>query len=804
MIGDFAGALRAIRRYPGSSAVAILTMALAVGANTAIFSVIRGVFLRPLPFSDPQRLVEVRECNAEWARQITQLQGRGFNDPRGCLTVSPPMYRDWRDGVPAFEALGAVSYSPERVPLAGGGEPRIVRARRVTTNLFPLLGVEPMIGRTFAPDEDQTAVVILGHAIWRQNFGGERSIIGKDVLLNGASHRVVGVMPAGFDYPDRTEAWLPKFIDPKEGYGSHNVNVVGRLRPGATMQEAVNQMAAISAAVAATHPGNKGWVPGAESITEHLTKRYRRAFAVLAIAVLLVLAIACANLSNLMLARVHGRSVELAIRVALGAGRARLIRASIAESLVLALAGGALGLLMLVWTLELVRALLPADLPRVSEITIDGTVLLFSFVATTLAGLVFGLVPAVRASVADTGPALRPGNQRSVTAGRGRLSHGLVTVQVSAAVLLLVGAGLMIGTFERLSEQPLGFEPEHLLTFRVPLARVAYPSDRAIQFYSQLMARLNETRGVVAAAAAFPLPFTGDQQGRGFEIEGRTGEQASAQFRGVTPEYFRTMRIPLLLGRTFTENDRLGRPDVIVVNQTFAKRYFPTESPLGKRIYGWKGDKTAIQIVGVVGDVRHQTIERESGPEVYAAWYQLGYWRDLSVAVRHTGGASALLPAIREAVHSLDRNQAIDEVRPMPELVARSSADRRVQLVLFSIFSSMALLIAAIGVYAVMSYAVARRTSEIGIRVAMGARPLQILELVIGQAFRPVALGMVIGIAGALLLARAIESFLYGIPPHDPATLAGACAVLVVAASLACVVPALRALRISPIEALRS
>lgn len=804
MLGDLTSALRAIRRYPGSSFVAILTMALAVGANTAIFSVIHAVFLRPFPFSEPGRLVEVRECNAEWARRMSQLQGRTSPDPRGCLTVSPPMYRDWRDGVPAFEALGSVSYQPERVPLAGGGEPRIVRARRVTTNLFPLLGVQPARGRAFAPDEDQAAVVILGHAIWRQNFGGDLSTIGRDILLNGASHRVVGVMPAGFDYPDRTEAWLPKFIDPKEGYGSHNINVVGRLRRGATIGEALDQMGAISAAVAAAHPGNKGWMPGADFITDHLTKRYRRAFTVLAVAVLLVLAIACANLSNLMLARVHGRSAELAVRVALGAGRWRMIRASLAESVLLAAAGGALGLLLLLWTLDLIRVVLPADLPRLAEITIDGTVLLFSFGATSVAGLVFGLMPALRASATDAGPALRAGVQRSVAAGRGRLSHGLVTVQVSAAVLLLIGAGLMISTFKRLAAQPLGFEPELLLTFRVPLARAAYPADRAVQFYSQLMERLNETRGVVSAAAAFPLPFTGDQQGRGFDIEGRAGEQASAQFRGVTPEYFRTMGIPLLAGRTFTGDDRMGRPDVIVVNQTFARRYFPGGSPLGKRIYGWKGDKTAIEIIGVVGDVRHQAVERESGPEIYAAWYQLAYWRDLSVAVRHTGEARMLLPAIQQAVRSLDRNQAIDEIRPMPELVSRSSADRRVQLVLFSVFSGVALLIAAIGVYAVMGHAVARRTSEIGIRVAMGARPVEVLELVVVQAFRPVALGMLIGVGGALLLARTLENFLYGVPPYDPATLLGACGLLASVALLACVVPALRAIRISPIEALRS
>ncbi len=803
LLKDLRIAVRSLVRTPSLTVAALLALALGIGANTAIFSVVDGVLLRPLPYPRADRLVLLIDSNP----------AAGF--PR--FAASPPNYADWRAQSHSFTDLAAFNGTNLGLT-APGVEPERIQAARVSAGFFGVLGVSPALGRGFRAEEDRPGagdVVVLSHRLWQRRFGAAPGIVGQRVTLDGAPHTVVGVAPEGFYFPNRdTEAWVPLAIeiDPKQR-GAHYLGVIGRLADGVTLKSAQAEITGIAKRLEEQYPDNNtGWGVNLMPLQERVVETIRPALLVLMVTVGMVLLIACANVANLLLARMAAREREIAIRGALGAARGRLVRQFLTESLVLSLTGGLLGLALGVAGTRVLVAMSSDGIPRAGEIGLDWTVLGFTLGLALVTGLVFGLLPALHASKGDLQSSLREGGRGQSAGGRARLVRDLlVVVEVAAALVLLVGAGLLIRTFVGLQGISPGFDPSGVMTLRLSLPESTYPDDPSqISFYERLADRLRAVPGVEASGAGFPLPLGGSNYVLSFAVEGRPApapnESPQSWMRFVTPGYVQAMGIPLVRGRMLAETDRAGAPRVALVSRTLAETVFPGEDPIGHRITfndPTSPDAEWVEIVGVVGSVRDQSLAKEPNGETYLSAFQTPL--DVATVVAKTSGdPAALTGALRAAVHDVDPNLPVYRVRTMQAVVADSLADQRFNATLLAIFAALALVLASVGVYGVISYSVSQRTSEMGLRLALGAERREVLALVVRQAMVRVALGVVLGLAGAFAAGRFLRSLVVGITVRDPLTFGGVALVLLAVALLATWLPARRATRVDPVVALRS
>jgi putative ABC transport system permease protein len=801
---DIRYAVRALMRTPGFTAVALATLALGIGANTAIFSVVDAVLLKPLPYPQPERLV-----------RLYQTLPRENVDNNG---VSYPNYADWAARSRSLEDLAAVRLHD--YTLTDRGEPALVVGGTATSNLFRLLRARPLLGRTLVASDDAPGaapVAVLTERLWRQRFGGDASALGRIATLDGRPFTVVGVMPDAFTTPPelpRAELWTPLSQDPvfadlRERRGGHYLTLVGRLAAGRTIAQAQAELASIASTLERQFPKeNEGWGVRMVPLAESLVSGFRTALLVLLGAVALVFLIACANIANLLLARASARSREVAIRAALGASRARLARQFLTECLVLSLAGGALGVALAYAGMGVLRRMIPGDLPRSAGIAVDARVLVFALAASVAGAVVFGLAPALQASASGLTHALREGTAGSGESGRRRrVRAALVVAETALSFVLLVGAGLLARSFLRLRETPLGFDPSGVLTAGMSLPRAQYDAPAQWNgFYSRLLERVRAEPGVEGVAAALPLPLMGGGLNFGFQIEGRPsppGEvEPSANYTALTPDYFRVMRLPLLRGRLLNDGDGTDRPKVCVISAEFVRRYFPNEDPIGRRLVFGFQEPSPREIVGVVGDVKRDGLGVTSRPEMYVPFAQEPWWAAYLV-VRTAGDPSALAPIVRSDVHALDPTLPIEDAQPMTRTVYDSAAQPRFRTTLLGLFAGAALLLAALGIYGVVSYGVGRRTRELGIRVALGAQRGDVLRMILREGLLLSAAGLAAGLAGALVLTRYLSSLLFEVGRLDPATYAAVAATLLAASLIAGLVPARRATRVDPVTALR-
>jgi putative ABC transport system permease protein len=793
LVQDVRHGARGLRQSPGFTLTVILTLALGIGACAAIFTVVDGVLLRPLPFAEPERLVMLNESKPP---EVPSFTVRPF-------TTFPR----WKKQSTSFEGLAVVrdgSYN-----LTGDGEPVRVYAGKVTANAFPTLRVQPALGRGFLADEEvpgKDDVVILGHGFWQRQLGGRADVLERTLRLDGRPHRVVGVMPPGFELPGRFDLYVPhgyEVFRPDES-DNRSIEVFARLKPGVTIEQARAELTAIELGLAREEPESfEGWRPLVSPLLEARVGAARRPLLALLGGVGLLLLIACANVANLLLARGTVRARELAVRAALGASRARLVRQLLTESLLLASAAAALGVLLAGWGVHALLALAPEGLPRVQEIALDGRVVGFAAALVVATALVFGLAPALATTRPDLHGTLKE-TGRTIGQGRHRLRSGLVVIEVAVAVVLLSGTGLLVRSFDRLRHVDRGFDPSGALAVNLTLPQGKYDPERQLPaFESAALQRLAALPGVTAVGAVQDLPFAGGLNFFCLKLDGRPApEQCEiTRFYSITPDYFRAMGIAVRRGRVFDDADWKTQLHTAVVNETFARRYFPGQDPLGKGIAAAHRPEEVHRIVGIVADVRDDELGGAVRPQAYAVLsHQPAH--TLTFVVR---GSSAGLPsAVRAAIRSVDPEQPVATIRPLADLVSASIARERFSATLFGVFAAVALLLAAAGVHAVMAYAVAERRSELGIRMALGAQAGDVLRLVVGQGGRLVAAGLVLGLAGALVVARLFEAMLFGIGPRDPFSLAGTALVLALAAGLASLVPAWRATRVNPLEALRA
>jgi putative ABC transport system permease protein len=798
MFNDLRYAFRQLIKSPGFAAVTILTLALGIGACTAIFSVVNAVLLRPLDYPDPARLVIIRE---------TQLPE--FPE----FSVSPPNYLDWEKQTKSYEHLAA--YSGSRVNLTGEGEPQQLVGIKATAHYFDVYGIKPALGRTFLPEEDapgKNHVVVLSYPFWQRVFGGASDVVGRPIQLNGESYTVVGVAPRGFGLASKVDAWMPMAFEPKEtandNRGAHYLNVAGRLRAGVTVAQAEAELKVLAAQLATQYPdSNKGWGILMMPLQDYTVRDVRTVLYTLLGAVGCVLLIACANIANLLLARATARHREISIRAALGASRARLVRQLLTESVLLALCGGLAGMLLARWGLDALLALAPANLPRVSDIHLDGGVLVFSLALSVLTGLVFGIAPAWLAARADVNEALKQGSRGSTEGGaRGRLRSALVVIEVTLALMLLGGAGLLARSFMQLARVDPGFIPENATVLRLSLPQKKYAlPEQQTAFANSLLERMKNLPGVQAAGLTHSMPLVGDYV-LGFNIEGRPAiapsDLPSTNYYAVTPEYFRAMGIRLVRGRVFTAQDDAKAPRVAIINETMARQHFPNEDPIGKRINITNGPDTWREIVGIVGDIKQYGVDKATSSQSYEPFAQVPF-SSLNVVIRTSGPPAALLSSIRPTVYAVDKDQPIGAIRPLEEIMADSIARQRFAMTLLTVFSLVALVIAAVGIYGVMAYSVVQRTGEFGIRMALGAQQSDVLRLVLTQGGKLVGLGLIIGLAATLAASHAMGSMLFNTSAQDPLTLTSITLLLGGVALVACLLPATRATKVNPIEALR-
>ena len=804
MWADIQYALRSIAKKPLFYAVIVLTLALGIGANAAIFTVVNGVLLQPLPYPHPDRLMMVWTYNPR----------QGFDKD----VATYPNFEDWRRASQSFERMSG--YFGASVTLTENGDPAQIRGARVTPEFFETMGVLPAQGRAFSSANGQAGgerVVIIAHGLWMRRFGGDRSLIGRPILLNGVSHEVIGVLPASFTHPADAELWMPlapvgQFQELFSARGSFWLTVVGRLRPGVTRAAAQSEMDAIATRLEKAYPSNAGLGIRLVALHEELVGDVKRPLLILLGAVCFVLLIACANVANLLLTRAASRQRELAIRAALGAARARLVRQLLTESAVLGLLGGAAGLLLAIFTTTWLQTLAPPELPRLSEIAVDRRVLAYAAGASVFTSLLFGLLPALHASRRDSGGQLKEGG-RTGTDGRrgGRVRAALAIGELAIALVLLVGAGLLIRSVIALNSEDPGFATKGVLTLRLQLPSASYGEPaRIVNFYEQLIERLEALPGVESAAAGSTVLLSRLPNSAGINIEGRPPLPADATnipvpYDSVTPEYFSTLQIPLRRGRFFTRADTPQSQQVVIVNESFVKRFFPGEDPLGRRVtFNDPSDpNTRWQtIVGVVADTKRGGFEREPWAETYFPMAQSPSGRAF-VLLRTTGDPTALIAAARSALWSIDRNQPIAGIRTVPELLAQREVNRRFTTLLLGVFAGVALVLAVIGTYGVIAHATAQRTQEIGIRMALGADRRRILRLVLAGGIRIAAAGLIIGLAGALGLTHVLSGLLFGVSARDPLTFVVVPATLLVVALAACWIPARRAMRVEPVTALR-
>ena len=803
LLQDIRFAIRTIRKQRGTSAVAVVCLALGIGANTAIFSVIRTVLMDSLPFQDPGRIVRLYET-------------ANFGGTRGLGSVSVPDFLDWRSEQRSFVDIAA--YSAGSADLAGDGNPERVRAIRTTANLFSVLGAAPYFGRVFTAGEDQPGhnpVVILSEGFWRRRFGGDRALLGKLVSLDNTLYTVVGVMPAAFDFPVtpiHNDVWIPLLWTPTDlkQRGNHWMSVIGRLKPGVDSAAATAQMATIAERIARDFPNEqKDRGVAVNTMNGVVVGRVRTPLLMLLGAVGLVLLISCANVANLLLARASGRRREVAIRTALGAERGRLVRQFLTESVLLAAAGGLVGLAVAHWGLQAILAYAAAALPRAAGIHLNGSVLAFAAGVSLLTGIAFGLVPALRASQSDLREDLSESAGRTGTSRKHhRTLRALIVAEMALSLVLLVGAGLLIRGFVALMHTDPGLRPDHVLTFHIAAPSGRLPdSVRYVQFYGPVLQRLRGLPAVSDAASTTIIPIQNTGVNGNFQIVGRPeetdlGKQPFAEFRVVSSNYFRTMGITMVRGREFSDQDAAGAPLVAIVNDEFVRRYFPNEDPIGKQILAWS-DKPST-IVGVARSVRQVSLDQPPRTELYVAAAQSpGNLFDVSYVLRTQSKPESLMPSVRASLHDIAPDQPIFLVKTMDDVISDSLQSRKLTLSLLAIFASLALLLSAAGVYGVMSYAVSQRQREIGIRMALGARASNVAQMILSEAGTLAAIGLVIGLMAAALLTRVLSSMVYGVGTHDPVTFVAVSALLAAVALTASLVPALRAARIDPLRAMR-
>jgi predicted permease len=777
---------RMLRKNLGFTLIAVITLALGIGANTTLFSVINGVLLRPLAFNEPDRIA-----------RLFQWDGR--------QSVSTPNYLDLKNQTQLFEHLAA--YGNRAGNLTGADEPERVSHAAVSADFFKVLGVEPILGRTFLPEEDKPGgprVVVLGYGFWQQRYGADPDIMGKTLTLDDLSYTIIGVMPRESHYPNGANFWRPLGIDyAATGRGNQFLNVMGRLKPGVTWEQARAEMDTIAERLARDYPAdNRGLSVPMVPLTDLVVGPIRPALLVLLGAVGFVLLIACANVANLLLARAAAREKEVAIRAALGAGRWRLMRQMFTESLMLALAGGALAFLLAIGATKALVAL-SAGIPRVEEIAIDWRVLGFTFAISLLTSLIFGILPALQISKPKLNESLKEGGHGSSGVSQPGLRSLLVISEVALSLVLLVGAGLMIKSFRHLRAVDPGFDQERVLSMRLSLPAAGYqqPAQTAA-FYQHLIRSLASLPGVVSAGAIDIRPFSSSNVRQAYGIKGRPdGNFIAPDFYIATPDYFRAMGIPLLKGRIFTEQETVGSVQLTVISERLARHFFPNEDPIGQRITTPSGGFT-LQIIGVVGDVKHTGLDDEPRPSMYVNYV----YKSMCIVVRATGDAAALTDAVRGRIRELEKNAPIYDINTMKQVVSNSVARERFATLLFAVFAAVALLLALVGVYGVMSYMVEQARHEIGIRMALGARISDIYRLVIRQGMILAIAGIIIGVVAALALAKLIKSFsdmLHDVSPTDSTTFVLIALLLLSAALVSCLIPARRATKVDPLVALR-
>ena len=744
--------------------------------------------------------------------------------PHAEFPVSATDFTDWRDQNQGFEQIAA--FHSQSLNLTGVGEPEVIGAVRASVNLFALLGVEPRRGRVFLPEEDQAdanRVVILSDGLWRRRFGSDPKVIGQTISLNNEPYTVVGVMPpdfqfprkadlpAGFGFPSEVHMYTPLALTPEQrnNRGRHYLAVIARLKPQTSFEQAQAEMVGIAGRLERQYPDmNRNKSVRLVGFHQQVVGKARFGLLTLLGAVGFVLLIACANIANLLLARGAARQKEMAIRAALGAGRWRVIRQLLTESLLLAASAGALAMLLAVWGVNLLRTILPDNLPRADEIGVDFRVFGFTLVATLLAGILFGLIPAFQASRTDINETLKESGHSSGGSGHNRFRGLLVVSEVALALVLLVGAGLMMRSFVLLMSVDPGLDPQNVLTMDIRLLRGKYQPSQQVAFFQQLLERLRALPGVESAGAVYPLPLSGMEEGMGFGVEGQPppapGERRSAGPRWVSPDYFKTLKIQLLKGRVFTEGDGGDSPPVLIINEAMARQYWQNKDPIGSRVSFNSRDNQPVwrEIVGVVKDVRHTALDTESKPQMYFPFTQFPS-SFMTLVARTNGDPLSLVAAVRGQIQEIDRDQPVSNIHTMEELLARSVSQRRFNLLLLAFFAGVALLLASVGIYGVMSYSVEQRAHEIGVRIALGARTADVLRLLLGHGMKLVATGVAIGLAGAFALTRLISTLLFGVRATDPLTFAVIALSLALVSLAACWIPARRATKLDPLVALR-
>lgn len=815
MLGEIKVALRGLAKSPGFTAIAIVTIALAIGANTAVLSLVNALLIRPLPYKNPQQLVLVWE----------QFANQGLDR----IPVSAPEYLDYEKELQSYERIAAFDYVD--LNLTGGEMPERVQGAVVSPSLFPLLGISPIRGRAFESNETQAGrddVVVISARLWQRRFNSDPNVLNSKLALNGRTYTVVGIMPASFEFPlplfnvqgnqfaERADIWKPISFteDELKSRGSRSYGVIGRLRSGLSAKQAQAELNTITANWIPRFKDNyaveTGFGARVYGLQEQVVGGMRPALLILLGAVALVLLIACANLTTMLLARGGSREREMAIRVALGAGPLRLLRFLLIESVLLSVIGGVAGIVTAIWGLDVLAAVGAKTVPRLHEVNLDATVLSLTFVISVATGVLFGIAPALASARPELTEALKEGG-RGASSGvrRNQLRNTLVVSEIALALVLLIGAGLLMKSFVHLQNVNPGFNAKNVVTAELSLSLLKYPRGKpVIDFYAEVLRRVRALPGVQTAAFTNVLPLSGSNTDNSFHIEGRNEMQTKVfpdeEIRSITPDYFRVLQTPLLRGRLFTEADTADAPGVVIVNQAMAKKYWPGEDAVGKRINFGDADPNNIKwftIVGVVSDIHHQGLDVDPKPEFYLPHPQRAY-RGMILTVRSAQDPRALIPTLRKEIGAIDPDQPLANVRTLETVTSESIAPRRMSVVLLGAFASIALLLAAVGIYGVISYLVVQRTHEIGVRMALGAQRQDVLQMVVGHALKLVGIGALIGLALAFLSTRALAALLYSVSAFDLTTFLFVTITLAGVALIASYIPALRATRADPMIAL--
>jgi putative ABC transport system permease protein len=807
LLSDLRQSLRTLRRNPAFAIGAILVLALGIGANTAIFSIVNAAMLRPLPFDDPDRLVQI--WHVPPAKSFPGID---------LFSVSPANYLDWKSQSTSFDSMSI--YGFRGLTFGGTDHPELIQASAVPPDFFTVLRAQPLLGRTFTRDDDHPnpRTILLSYKLWRDRFASDPGIVGRDITVDSQSFNVVGVMPERFRMPDFAKAWVPLgWTDADRAVrGNHNYNVVARLKPQITIDQAKSDLAAISSRLEQQYPeDDKGWSATAIPLREQMIGDVRTALLVLLGAVAFVLLIACANVANLVLAKTLARGKEMAIRSALGAGRIVLLRHILVETLLLSVIGGLLGLLLARGVIELSVKLLADRLPAFMEVTLDAQVLAYTLLLSIAAGVLAGLFPSLRFSRVDLNEALKQGTRGGSDAG-GKARNVLVVAEVALSLVLLIGAGLMIRTLWQLRDVRPGFDSSNVLTMSVaiPHGRFATPSGE-INFFHDVLQRVKTLPGVEEAGAIDSLPLDGGGSHQPFSIEGRPvlpmADQPEVDVRLISTGYLPTMHVPVIRGRDFEESDAAGRPGVVLISDALAHRFFPNEDPIGKHLTLTFFADAPREIVGIVGNVKTDQLSEtrpvdtiymsanQLGPSTGEAWDSFG----LSLAVRTKSDPHRAANEVAGAIHEFGPDIPVSNVLSMDDLIAQSMSPQRFNMMLLAAFAGLALLLAAVGIYGVLSYTVRRRVREIGIRMALGASQSDILRLVVGDGMKPILIGVALGVVAAIALSRLVASLLFGVPPTDPLTFAVVATLLVIVGIAANTVPAYRATKVEPTQTLR-